>query len=392
MRFRFSRFAAVALGLTMSGTLLACGSASSATDYGPYPTHKIDGDFDSRPSRARGVLAESLRLGERVVFANEIDPDLTVGRGGGVFVDHHGSMQGVVLSGPQHAVLENYDVTAGFGALAANKPYSGEDEPEKFLAVSLIAFPDEQTAAAAARDMARKDFEAVAANTPVTVDAYPQALSHWQPGVPTVGSWMAWKSLVIRVLAELPDPDLSRLTDMVTRTYQRQLAELESFTPTPVVNLPKLSLDPDKLLPRLVKTGDYTPDNQTFALYGPRAYALLIDNPTADLSVYTARGVTAIGVSHNKFLYRTRDSAAAADLAAYLAGQRGTSEQVPMRGLRDLPSVTCTQATRPASSLFARRFRCIVVRDDLVALLYSNQETDIRRMASAQYSVMADSQ
>lgn len=390
MRFLFNRFAAATLGLMMIGTLLACGSNSSAADYGPYPAHRIDGIFDDRPSRARGILAESLRLGERVVLANDIDSELTVGRGGGVLVDHHGSKQGALLSGPQESALENYDVTAGFGALAANKPHSGEDEPEKFLAVSLIEFPDEQTAAAAARDMARADFQAVDTNTPVTVGSYPQALSHWQPGVPTVGSWMAWKSLVIRVLAELPDPDLGRLTDMVTRTYQRQLAELESFTATSAVNLPKLSLDPEKLLPRLVKTGDYTPNERTFALYGPRAFALLVDNPATSFNANAARGVTAIGVSHNKFLYLARDSAAATGLAADLADRRGTVEYVPMRGIRDV-TATCSQAKSPAPILEARRFRCIVVRDDLVALLYSNQETDIRRLASAQYAVMADS-
>lgn len=391
MLFRFNRLAATTLGLLMLVTSMACGSSSSATDYGSYPSHRVDGDYDSRPSRARGILVESLRLGEQIVLASDIDPDLTVGRGGGVFVDHHGPVLGSVLSGPQTTALEKYDVLAGTGALAANKPYDAENQAEKFLAVSLVAFPDEQTAAAAARDMESLDFQAAKANSPVTLDAYPQAMSHWQPGVPTLGSWMVWKTLVIRVLARLTLPDLGRLMDMVTRTYQRQLAALESFTATPAKDVPNLVLDPDKLLPRLVKTGDYTPDEMAFALYSPRAFALRAgENPAADLSAFTAQGVTAVGISHNKFLYRTRDSAAATDLAAYLAGKRGETEQVPMRGIRDLPSVTCSQATRPSTLPWPRRFRCIVVRDDLVALLYSDEETDIRRIAAAQYAVMVD--
>ncbi|NNH71875.1 hypothetical protein HLB23_18770 [Nocardia uniformis] len=389
MRFLFNRFTAAALGLLMVGLSVSCGNAGSTLDYGPYPTHRIDGDYDDQPSRARGILAESLRLGERVVQASDIDPDLTVGRGGGPLADHHGVIAGV-LSGPQGVALEKFDVVAGFSALAASKPYADGNRQEKFLAVSLIAFPDDQTAAAAARDMAREDFETVEQNTPVTLDGYPQALNHWQPGVPTVGSWLAWKSLVIRILAQLPEPDLDRLTDMVARTYQLQLAELESFTATSVGDIPTLPLDPDKLLPRLVKTGDYAPDDYTFAIYGPRAFAVMIDNPAAEIQEFEARGVTAVGVSHNKFLYRTRDSAAAAGLSVYLDGKRGQSEYVPMRGVRNLPSVTCSQATVPSPSLEARRFRCIVVRGDLVAQLYSNQETNIRWMAAAQYAVMAD--
>ncbi|MRH88668.1 hypothetical protein GFY24_14645 [Nocardia sp. SYP-A9097] len=378
-----------AFGSTLLVTAGCGGNGSTAPDYGPYPHERIDGDYDTRPSLARGLLVESLRLGERVLYASSVDPDLKVGRGSTVLVDYEGVTG--PNSGPHHRVLDRYQVTGGFSALAANKPYDAAETSKKFLMVSLLAFPDEQTATAAAGDMERSDFEFNSDNVPVTLDAYPEALNHWRPGVPTVGSLLQWKSLVIQVFAEREEADLGALTEMVTSTLRQQLAALETFTPTPVSELASLRLDPDGLLPLLVKTGDYTPDDNDFSVYGVHTYATTRDTPAVDFEADQRRGLLAVAYSHNKVLYRLRDAGGATDFASYLTGAHTTPEYVPMRGVAHRRGITCGQATQPATQrIAARRFRCVITSGAYVAVVYSNVDTDVRQLAAAQDSVLAE--
>ncbi|WP_306356514.1 MULTISPECIES: hypothetical protein [unclassified Nocardia] len=365
------------------------GNKDPARDFGPYPAQRIDGDYDDHPSRARGILVESLRLGEHLAYASEIDPVLTEGRGGGVIADYRGVSS--MISSPQRFALDDFSVLGAYGAIAADKGYGGDDQTETMLSITLIALPDEKSAAAAAAAMARADFETNADNVPVTVDAYPAALSHWRPGVPTIGSWLAWKSVVIRVFARIPEPNLEQLVDSATRAYGKQLADLESFTPTPEADIPNLRMDPDKLLPRLIKTGDYTPHDRLFAVYGPRAYSLLVDNPADALANYSSRGVSSVAVSDNKFLFQLSDSAQAADVVAYLASVDDGLGYVPLRGVSGVPDITCHRATQPSTTQKeARRFRCLIARDEFVAQVFSNQETDVRQLAAAQYAALGE--
>lgn len=388
-RFRFSSLAAMTLAVAIAGTSAACGgNGGPSYDFGPYRTQRADADYDTRPSRARGILAESLRLGEQITFASEIDPTLTVGRGGGPIADHHGVSN--LISAAQQKAVEPFPVNGAFGAIAADRPYAADGNPESMLSISLLEFPDEQTAAAAAAAMARADFEANPDNAPVTLDAYPAALSHWRPGVPTLGSWIVSKSVVIRVFARLHEPDLGKLVDLVSTTYRKQLENLEPFTPTPAAELPTARLDRDGLLTRLVKTGDYTPDWKKFAVYGTHSYALLRDNPATYAQDLGSRGVSSIAVSYNKFLYRVRDAATAASLAEFLDQPGGSSEYVAMRGVDGMSDIRCSEARKPSPSVDARRFRCAVPREDGVAVVYSNQESDVRQLAAAQYEVMGD--
>ncbi|WP_280355379.1 DUF7373 family lipoprotein [Nocardia otitidiscaviarum] len=362
---------------------------SPGRDFGPYSAQRTNDDYDDHPSRARGILVESLRLGEHLAFASEIDPALTVGRGGGVIADYQGVSS--MISAPQRSALDGFPVLGAFGAIAADKTYGGDDQTETMLSITLIALPDEQIAATAAAAMARADFETNTDNVPVTVDAYPNALSHWRPGVPTIGSWLVWKSVVIRVYARVPEPNLERLVDVATRAYRKQLANLESFTPTPEAEVPNLRMDPDKLLPLLVKTGDSTPDDRDFAVYGRRAYSLLVGDPAEALANYSSRGVSAIAVSDNKFLFQLSDPDEAAEVVEYLAGVDDGLGYVPIRGVSGLPDITCHRATQPSTTQKeARRFRCLITRDGFVAKVFSNQESDIRRLAAAQYAVLGE--
>lgn len=379
------------LAALVSLTLLtaACGD-SAALDHGDYALEPVAGDYDDAPNRVRGTLAESVRIGERLLFADRIDPELTEGNGGGLIVGVRGVDD--MLSGVQRTALAPFDVLAGYGAIAGNGQQ--DNEPKyKLLSISILSLPDEAQATAAAQAMAAADFTANTENAPLPILEYPAALTHWRPGVPTVGSWLVWKNLVIRLYAKIIDPRPELLTDLLARTYRAQLAELDTFVPTPAADLPKLKLDSDKLLTRVVKTGDYWPDKWDFMVYGPRSFALLRDKPSVDMREFEASSIDAIAVSYNKFLYRAGNHDAARIFADAEEKLSLAADYTPMTGAPGLAGVSCYRAARPNNtSVPARRFSCLVRHNEFVVRLYSNQEIDIRQQAVAQHALLSGSQ
>ncbi|MFC4124053.1 DUF7373 family lipoprotein [Nocardia rhizosphaerae] len=384
MRYRSRCLVAL---LALSLVTAACGGQARVPDHGDYALEPIPGDYDAEPDRVRGSLVESVRIGERIVVAERIDPDLSEGNGGGVIVGVRGVDD--MLSGVQRTALAPFDVLAGFGAIGSNGQIDNE-QAYKFLSVVVVSLPDGEQAAAAAQAMAAADFTANIDNAPLAIPDYPAALSHWRPGVPTAGSWLVWRNLVIRVYAKVVDPTPEALAEVLTKTYRAQLAELDSFVPTPAAQLADLRIDRDQLLPRLVKTGEYRPDKWEFMIYGPRAYALLLDKPSVRLREFEASAVDAVAVSYNRFLLRAGDADAAATLMAAETTVLEEGEYTPLRPVAGLPDISCHRAARPNPEVIAtRRFVCLVRHGEFVARIYSNRETDVRQQAVAQYALLS---
>ncbi|MBW0271183.1 hypothetical protein ATM97_10160 [Nocardia sp. MH4] len=375
--------------LSLTLLIAACGDESAALDHGGYALEPIPGDFDDAPSRVRGSLVESVRIGERLLFADRVDPDLVEGDGGGVVVGVRGVDE--LLSGVQQTALQPFDVQAGFGAIGSNGR-SDNEQQHKLLSITILSLPDAEQAGAAAQAMAAADFGANTENAPLPLPDYPAALSHWRPGVPTVGSWLVWKNLVIRLYAKVVDPRPEVLTDLLTRTYRAQLAELDTFVPTPAADLAALKLDSEHLLTRVVKTGEYWPDRWDFLVYGPRTYALLLDKPSARLREFEQSKIDAIAVSYNKFLHRASDEQTA---RTYAEAEERLLLSADFTAMSEVPGpdgVSCYRASRPNTEVSAaRRFACLVRRDEFVVRVYSNQETDVRQLAVAQYALLSGS-
>ncbi|MFB7877225.1 hypothetical protein ACFC06_18380 [Nocardia sp. NPDC056064] len=380
-----SRCLAAALSLTVLFAA-GCGDEPVVPDHGDYALTPIPGDFDDLPSRVRGSLVESARIGERVLFADRIDPEFTMGRGGGVVVGVRGVDD--LLSGVQKTALGPFDVLAGFGAIGGNG-YVDDEQRDAFLSITILSLPDAGQATAAAQAMAAADFTANTENAPLVLPEFPTALSHWRPGVPTAGSWLVWQNLVIRLYAKIIEPNPEQLTDLLARTYRAQLAELENFVPTPAAELANLRLDSDHLLTRTLKTGEYWPDRWDFMLYGPRAYALLLDKPAARMREFEAASMDAVAVSDNKFLHRAGDEPAATAFAETERRSLLAADYSVMRGVPGVDGIDCYRAARPnPTSNSARRFACLVWHGEFVVRLYSNQEDDVRRQAVAQFALL----
>lgn len=395
MGFRLRRLAVLVSAVSIVTTSAACGSDGQTADHdqtldvGPYSTQRADNGFDDQPSRARGIMVESLRLGERIVFGSEVAPEFQAGHGGNVIATAGGIRNSDGVFAPP---LAPHHPLAAYIAASAETPYISEYHKSYTLSVALVAFPDEQSAAAAAIDMNQNDFAANAKNQAVTIPDYPAAQSHWRPGVPNLGSWLAWNSVLIAVYVEAPQANLDQLTGFVARTYKQQIPKLDGYTPTPAEQQPMLKLDQDKLLSRLVSTGSQVLDPRQFAVYSPRGYAVLGTAPASDAQDYDSQGVKAIAVSDNKYLYRMRDADAARDFTAHLTDTPTVSKYKPMRGVPGAPSISCFKATQPNPTVAgARQFRCLITYEGFVAEVFSDQESDVRQLAAAQYAVLKGS-
>ncbi|WP_306360389.1 hypothetical protein [Nocardia sp. CC227C] len=399
MRFRFHRIAAVALAAIAACAAAGCGGGDgstadsiAATDFGPYSPTPTAHSYDSGPNRTRGRIVESLRLGEHIVFGSDIDPAVASQRYANSIVDEHGMWSGVQAH--QMMAAAPFNPYAGFMSESAETPYLGEHLKHPAVKVVLTAFPDDQSAAAAAAAMSSSDFALNDANTPVALPGYPAALSHWIPTYADIGSWMAYRSVVIHVLVQAREPNLDRMTALLSTAYREQVRRLENFEPVPPADLDTLPLDPGGLLARLVSTGDSRPDARRFAVYDPRTYALLTStDPAEPAREYKARGVSAIAVSDNKYLFELPDAAAAENFAGYLAESPTVSKYVEMAGVRGVDDISCFQATAPnRTESQARRYRCLVRHDNLIAEVFSHEDRDVRHLAAAQHALLKDSE
>ncbi|MFF2552646.1 hypothetical protein ACFVUS_16690 [Nocardia sp. NPDC058058] len=371
---------------------VACGNDGKATDHdstldvGTYSTQPLDSSYDDRPSYGRGVLVESLRLGARAAFGSEIAPEFSAGHGGIVLATEDGIRNADGIMAP---AMAPFHPMGAFITDAAETPYVGEHDKHYELSIGLVSFPDEQSATDAAVALAQNDLGMNGKNELVGLPDYPAALSHWRPGVPNLGSWMAWKSVVIAVFVQSRQANLDQLTAFVSKAYQQQLAKLDGYVPVARDQLPMLKLDQDKLLTRLVKTNDARPDQRDFAVYSPRGFAGLGTDPVAAAREYGDAGVKAIAVSDNKYLYDLRDTAAARDFTTRLAKDPTISKFVPMAGVPGAADISCFKATQPNPTVAAaRRFRCVIPHEEVVAEVFSTEESDVRQLAAAQYTVL----
>ncbi|MEU0545718.1 hypothetical protein ABZ319_38180 [Nocardia sp. NPDC005978] len=245
-----------------------------------------------------------------------------------------------------------------------------------------MALPGADLAAAAAGAAAAAD----AVDTlPLGIAGQPGVQGYWRPSTATAGSWLAWKSLAIGISAKFGGASGDQLADMLSRAVRAQVSALTDFVPTPAADVPKLKLDGDRLLPRLVRTGADTPNKLDFAVYGPRAHALLLDRPATRLAEFREQGVTAIALSHNNQLYRTRNPETAEGLVRSIADRLTAQGYETIDAGPGVSGVACYRATQPDPLVIeARRYTCLLRHAEFVVRVNSNQDTDVRRLAAAQ--------
>ncbi|NEW48061.1 hypothetical protein GV794_16985 [Nocardia cyriacigeorgica] len=392
-----ARCAALAIAAT---TMLTGCSAESGTavpaepdirgfEIGSYPTTPLDLRWEYNPTLLDGVELAIMRLSDNVVNGIEVDPKLKYNRGAKEFGDADAATE--LLADVNRPVLERHNFMFGLGITSADRAKPADKSlGETSITIGALQFPDDKTAESAARDLDRTDLEvAPDQNKPVTLKNYPNAHSHWRPGVPTLGTTMAVGSYVITMLITWPSPDLDALTMLAEKTYAAQVPLLEQLAPLSKREIAALPFDPESMFQRTLTSESFffSPRVGAVAVHTPRGILHWVSEPAEKQKDMEDSGTDSIAIADDTYLYRTRDAESAATFAdTRLASSRWTPIDAP----KDVPGVRCGEdSTRSDSD---KKFVCIVQYGRYVAQVQSGQPVDVKQRAAAQYALLANSQ
>ncbi|NNH69809.1 hypothetical protein HLB23_08005 [Nocardia uniformis] len=396
---RAVRVATVAASLSLTALVAGCGVNGTALpgeidvralNTGAYPIDRHS--YDQRAD-GDGALLEGFRMAEAVVPTSEIDPSLSIGRGGIVLPDPRTVVSVSNLSGASRPVLENRGFITGYAASGSDLPDKGNttDPASTAITVRLLRFPDADAAKLAARELEDADFNvALDQNKKLTIAEYPDAFAHWRPGVPSIGMTMPRKEFVISVFASRPRADEKDLVSWAKKTLDAEVPVVDAFQPTPADKLDELPVDPDGLLARtLVDDRDNrTPDPDTFAVYGPNSLVLVAADQAKRQQLIDEVGMDAMSTGDDNFLFRVRDADGGAKLVNGLIdalGERWVSSPAP----ENVPGTKCARLNRAGDADNA--YRCYVVYKRYVGLVNADSEREAQLKASAQYALLANS-
>ncbi len=384
---------------------------------GNYPTDPLDVRYAHQHGSTDGRALALARLADNVVIGADIDPTFSHNVLARWFDSLATAESSQVLAGAVRPVLENNGMMLGFSAAASTRelpktrqrdrsgnfsPFDGaEGDPEATaFNVTVLQFPDQQRAQAAADQMEAADF-AVAAdqNVRVVLDKQKSAKAHWRPGVPSMAGTLAYGQYVVNVYAAQPKPDLNSLSELVEKVFAAQLPLLDRAPALSPHDIFRLDYDPDAMLRRTLHPDYFHLDPKNEATHTPRGLIHFVDDQATWKKLFDDNGVDRISTASNGgLLMRASDAAAAASLWSEIKGSStGGSAESPAH----VPDVFCSTKTNEASGVFWSAYDvkstgtvyvCTLHYDRYVAQVASPQLTDVQQRAAAQYALLANSQ
>lgn len=365
-------------------------------DVGEYSTDPLELRYEYSPDMTKGFELAEQRLADHVVNAADVDPEFKYSTGVQPFKDSDGAT--AVLAKVTAPILDAakmmFGVAVGHSVKQPDK-YGKTPDDSAFTTVTVMQFPDAAAASKAAADLENADFGVAAeVNQHVSLSKYPDAHSHWRPGVASIGSTLAHGSYVVDTYLGVNDPDLSKLTDLAEKVYDAQLPLLDSLPPLDREGVLRLPFDADGMLRRTLATQVYlAPDFANQAVAEPRGFLNRVRDQdfwgrlVADSGMdrFTTSGASYDGVS---MLFRARDAQAAERLSgAILAHGYSAVADAPA----GVPNAKCGETSDQNRNSGAKRFRCMVSYRRYTGAVESNQLADAHQRAAAQYALLANS-
>ncbi|MBL1077838.1 hypothetical protein JK358_25880 [Nocardia sp. 2] len=360
------------------------------------------GRYSSRPliapthgSEYHGRILESVRMMEAVAVPADIDPALT--RHGVVIPLATPPFAMVTLSDVMKPVLEKHNMMAGVATTGDDaEAYTADRSKQRTITLNILRFRDEETARQAARELDAADFTVSAENVAVDIPGYPGAHSHWRPSVPTLGATVAHGVYVVVVYVGQPSIDLTALTATARAAFDRQLALLDTFEPTPTDRIATLPVDSDGMLARMIpaRTGRWSYPAIDFIAFDELMVSGVVLGPrAAGVGQMSAAQRAELGwdrqalVGWGNTLDRLRDPEAARRYAAMVAESRSTDEPLTAP---PIPETTCFRAPLNEKLPITRfvRHSCVLTYDRYVAIVYGADDDDVRRKTAAQYALL----
>lgn len=398
---RTSRIALAASCIALTGLLTGCGGVRGTATAGEVDvrrlevgTYAVDRHRYNQDPGDKATLLEGMRMSDAVVPTVRIDPALSVGRGSTVIADAEQALDFVAkVSKP---VFDNRKLIVGYAASGADKPDpAGQTSPAPDATAvtnALFRFPDPAIAKIAARELEDVDIAVSPENQKLPSTKFPDAYIHWRPGVPTIGTFMAYKEFVISLFIQRPRADSADLVSWVDKTLTAQLARLDQFQATPQNKIKDLKVDPEGLLARVAvsdRTGR-TPDTATFAIFGADHMVHRSVDEAAHLRLVQEAGVDRTAVADDSYVARARDGAGARRLAAGLMESEGAHYDT-IGAPKDVPGAKCLQLNSKGNPDREYKYRCYVTYKRYVGVVTSDKEPDVRQKVAAEYALLANS-
>lgn len=262
--------------------------------------------------------------------------------------------------------------------------------------VTVMQFPDEQSARAAADGIESADFDvAPADNVRVGLEQYPAAKAHWRPGIPSMAAVIAHGQYVINVFVRKTAPEIDGLTSLATKILAAQLPLLDKTSPLSERDILYLDYDPSDMLRRTLHPADYPRPSQDEATRTPRGFLHTLDDQGPWKPLLDDNGVDVISTTtKGALLIRARDERSAESLWAGInALILGSTDGPP-----GLSVATCAQNPSPNRDSFPQgwnasdRYVCTLHYGRYVARVAGGQLIDAQQRAAAQYALLAKAQ
>ncbi|MEU6561109.1 DUF7373 family lipoprotein [Nocardia nova] len=355
-------------------------------DTGSYSTDPIDMRYRYLPSLQFGSALASSRLLDKVALGTEIDPSLTFNDVTQLTSDKDDYYLNKYPPSLIAALRQNSML---YGVLTEKKQkYTSdpEDGDEK-INITVFQFPDNNSAQNAAKAYENADF-AIAAdkNQAVQLNKYPNALSHWRPGIRTIGSRLVEGSYLVNIFARAPQPELPQLTSLLEHIYDVQLPMLRTLPPLSKRDILHLPYDPNGMYSRTFTPKDFVgPGLRGDGSFTTRAF---LNTTDSDDKVLTDKGrVDAVSNNvYNTILWRSPSEEDARSMAGELRNRMKMRADPPI----GIPDSFCDE-DGDAQDWEHTRYRCVVRYGRYTARVASSQIKDAQQRAAAQYAILANS-
>lgn len=382
---------------------------------GTYPTDPLDIRASYTHSPANGRELAIARLADAVVTGTDVDPTFNHGV---LSVSLQVSVGlALVLSGTAEPVAEHNNMMFGYAASASTKPLSDASNQNSFVVfspfgrkipdpdatsfnVTVLQFPDQQRASAAAEQIEAADFDvAPDQNQRVTLDKYPAAKAHWRPGIPSMGTTLAHGQYTISIFVQQPKPEMTELRELTEKILAVQLPLLDQTPGLSRREVLRLDYDPQGMLRRTLHPGNSAyPHAESEVTRAPRGFLHTVDDQVKWKTLLTDNGVDSTATTRNgALLLRARDAKAAAALWSGITGMT----TVPADKAVGVPDTACTETAKAAKPYRidqeeawdrSDRFVCTLHYGRFVASVAGAQLADVSQRAAAQYALLSNSQ
>lgn len=396
---RFAALAAIALTLVGCATNIDGTSAAGELDVrklevGKYPTDPLDLRYTYYHDLAGGTNLALMRLADQVVTGPEIDARFKYGTGAIPIADAEKATK--TLADVNKPVLESNGMMFGYAVghsdMAGDKSGKRPDGAS-FTTLTVLQFPSEAAATKAATEIEEVDFnQAADANQRVQLSKYPDAHTHWRPGIPTIGTTMARSNYVINIYAGVKDPEVDQLTELAEKVYDAQVPLLDALKPVSREDMLRLKADTDGMLRRTLNPDGFgSPDIGSQAAFGVRGFLHQVGDQDHWSRVMREAGMDRYSLSksmsNSSMVYRTRDTEAAGKLVTVILAKSYPGAADAPAGI---PNSVCGETTTK-NEYSTKRFRCAVTYRQYVATVEGDQLADAQQRAAAQYALLANS-